>query len=81
VGKASPRAAKVLTSEAAHPHAYVMLSTSSFHLQPDIDGDDLVEEPSLLEHYSRLVAVVRRPRVAIDHFILPMNVTERGLRI
>jgi hypothetical protein len=48
-------------------------------LFPDIDGNDLVGEPSLLEHHSRLVAVVRRPRVTIDHFILPINATGRGL--
>src|SRR5262249_5528473 len=48
-------------------------------LFPDIDGNDLVGEPSLLEHHSRLVAVVRRPRVAIDHFILPMSTTGKGL--
>src|SRR5262245_205706 len=50
-------------------------------LFPDVDRNDLVREPSFLEHHSGLVAVVRRPGVAIDHSFLPMKRLSEVCRI
>jgi len=40
-------------------------------LLADVDRDDLVRKPGLLEHHARLVAVVGGPGVAVDHRASP----------